>query len=105
MVDVAALYTLSTEEAVKASAKDWKTPADWPICFDSGLGIWNIRTGVPVRVSRGISLRPYWTPGKGGFLTDSEIRQQLPAVVASRVLELLSLVQPPRHKVNKQEKS
>jgi len=93
-MDVEFLYSMTLAEAVKASSKDWQTPADWPTFDESKRGIWNIRIGVPERVSPGISLRPYWTPGKGGPLTDAELREHLPEA-AERVLALIALAQPP----------
>lgn len=101
-MDVSRLHDMPLVDAVLASAKDWRSPADWPVFDQSRLGIWNIRIGVPER-SRGVSVRPYWTPGIGGSLTDAEIRKLLPPQVAVRVLSLVELVHPPRPKKPKAE--
>ncbi len=98
MVDVESLHSVAVEAAVEASASDWQTPADWPIFDDPKQDIWNIRIGVPERVSSGIPLRPYWPNSRGGSLTDTEIRDHLPAPVAERVLALAALTAPPPRK-------
>ena len=91
--DVSLLHEMTIEEAIKASENNWQVPADWPVFFDSRQGFWNIRIGVPARLSQGIPLRPYRTAAAGGRLDDADIRRLFPRVVAERVLTVLSYTQ------------